>query len=322
MPTTVPTMILGDGWSIPRIGFGTAGVKSAAAMATALREGVRLFDTAVMYQNEARIKSAIAATNVPRKEMYLLSKAWPFRADGHTNKSRAFDAPAKDVATLTAEVEAHIEAMGVGYLDLLLLHWPTHAICEQWTALIKLKRQGRVRSIGLSNAYVRDLDLLRQCQLEPPVLIQQDVGPVKSDRRMTFDAEELIKACWMRGVALMSYSQVSSMLRDARSRRLAQEAKVSVAHLALRYGLQRGFALIFSSRSGDHVRDNLRVFDVELDAATIANLACWRGEPRCDEVFGACFNVRGRVDSGCCSLGSGGAGTVPCAVGVNHSHDV
>jgi 2,5-diketo-D-gluconate reductase A len=280
------TLTLGDGTRMPRVGFGTAGMKRAS-IATALSVGLRMIDTATYYKNEAFIADAIKNSGVARADLFLVSKAWPFVGK---KKSRAFDAPAIDGATLRTQVEDHIKKMGVGYLDVLLLHWPTKRICEHWATMVELRSRGSIRSLGLSNAGPDHMRILRDCvspPFESPALLQTDLGPVKGDARITSGVEEVVREARSRGTALMSHSPLVQVMRDGRAQRLAAKLNVSVPQLSIRYCLQRGFALVFSSKHGEHMQDNLKVFGFELSETHMAEIACWRDEPHCAEVHGA-----------------------------------
>ena len=280
------TMVLADGTRMPRMGFGTVGVKQAH-VATALRIGLRLLDTGEYYRNEVMLTNAIKEAKVDRAQLFIISKAWPFASA--KGKSRDFDAPIKDPVTMSADVEQHIKKLGVGYLDVLLLHWPTRGMCAQWKVLQAMQRRGLVRSLGLSNAGPEHLKFLSECSAEPaqPALVQTDLGAIKGDMRVNHTFEDMVAYCKVHGIALMSHSPLSRALKDTRAKELAQRLNVNPAQLVLRYGLQRGIALIFSSKSESHVRSNLAAFDFELNATMMAQIACWRGEQHCSHVHGA-----------------------------------
>lgn len=282
------TLILADGARMPRLGFGTAGSKiTATVIGDALRAGLRLLDTAAFYKNERQIGNALQSSGIERAKLFVVSKAWPF--EKKAGKDRSDRAPTVSAKRLTSDVEAHVAALKVNYLDLLLLHWPSGALVSHWEALIAMRRAGTARSIGLSNANERHLEMLRTSSPTGilPALVQTELSPVKADARVTGDLEPLVQYCAQHSIALMSHSPIKAALKDANANRLAAARNVSVPLLMLRYGLQRGFAMIFASHSPGHIRSNLAVFDFELSAEDMRQMACWRGEMGCANLTAA-----------------------------------
>eukprot|EP00966_Prymnesium_polylepis_P217465 5033217-Prymnesium_polylepis.1 len=277
------TMVLRTGARMPRLGFGTASTDAGALLA-ALTAGYRLLDTAVYYRNEHVVRNALAASGVQRSEAFIVSKAWPFRAGQRGRQTSDVSG-----AELVAQVRRHVDALGVGALDLLLLHWPTDRLEEHWRALLALQASGVAQAVGLSNANVRHLDALAAAGLPPPALLQTELAPLRKDRRVdSADLDALVEYCDARGVQLMTHSPLRPALADARAVGLARAHNVSVAQLLLRYGLQRGFVVVFGSRSAAHMAANRRVlFGMELPGSALREIACWRREARCDELRGA-----------------------------------
>jgi len=274
------TLALPDGSRLPRLGFGTASMRTAH-VATALRAGLRMLDTAVMYANEAAVAAAVQQVAVPRSELRIVTKAWPYAPA--VGRSRDFDSPhVLSAEQLIEQVEAHIEKLGCGHVDLLLLHWPTHALRTHWAALLTLRSRGLTRSVGLSNSSPRHLNLLRHLpNTDMPSVLQTELAPVKADARIDVEIEPLAQYCAQHNIALMSHSPIKAALKDGNAKLLAAESNVTIPQLVLRYGLQRGFAMIFSSRSAAHIASNLRVFDFEIPAEQMAEMACWRREVHC-----------------------------------------
>ena len=236
------TVILAGGVRMPRLGVGTAG-RAGLGLAESLRQGVRLVDTATMYNNEELLANAFAG--MERSELFVVSKAWPFASS--VTKSRSFNSPTKPTGELIADVTRHIAALNTSYLDLLLIHWPTAALREHWSALIELKARGLVRAIGLSNADVKHVQLLDGAE-EPPALVQTELGLIRKDGRIPLASlEQLVEHCGRRGIRLMSHSPLKAALRNRKAQQFAKQLNVSVARLALRYGLERG--LVQSSRA-------------------------------------------------------------------------
>src|SRR5215212_1085272 len=139
---TIPTYTLNDGTSLPVIGFGTAGLRgeeAVAAATSALEAGYRLLDTAVNYENEREVGEAVRQSGVARKEVQVTSKI-PGRHHGYDDAM--------------ASTRESLERLGLDHLDLHLIHWPNPSrdlYVDTWRALVDLKEQGLVRSIGASN---------------------------------------------------------------------------------------------------------------------------------------------------------------------------
>ncbi|KOO28134.1 aldo keto reductase family [Chrysochromulina tobinii] len=210
-----------------------------------------------------------------RSELFVVSKAWPFASS--VTKSRSFNSPTKPSGELIADVTRHIAALNTSYLDLLLIHWPTAALREHWSALIELKARGLVRAIGLSNADVKHVQLLDGAE-EPPALVQTELGLIRKDGRIPLASlEQLVEHCGRRGIRLMSHSPLKAALRNRKAQQFAKQLNVSVARLALRYGLERGLVQIFSSSKPAHILDNLRaLYEPTLGASILSELASWR----------------------------------------------
>ena len=138
----IPTYTLNDGSTLPAVGFGTYPLKGDGAVATlvsAIEAGYRLLDTAVNYGNEREVGEAVRACGLPREELQVASKI-PGRHHGYDDA--------------VASVHGSLERLGLDYLDLHLIHWPNPSVgkyVEAWQALVDLKEQGLVRSIGVSN---------------------------------------------------------------------------------------------------------------------------------------------------------------------------
>jgi diketogulonate reductase-like aldo/keto reductase len=269
------TVILAGGVRMPRLGVGTAG-RAGLGLAESLRQGVRLVDTASMYNNEELLANAFAG--MQRSELFVVSKAWPFASS--VTKSRSFNSPTKPSGELIADVTRHIAALNTSYLDLLLIHWPTAALREHWSALIELKARGLVRAIGLSNADVKHVQLLDGAE-EPPALVQTELGLIRKDGRIPLASlEQLVEHCGRRGIRMMSHSPLKAALRNRKAQQFAKQLNVSVARLALRYGLERGLVQIFSSSKPAHILDNLRaLYEPTLGASILSELASWRLAP-------------------------------------------
>lgn len=260
----------------PCLGFGTAGA-GAEAIEMALQAGFRLIDTAVFYRREKEVAMGIKAAGVTRSSLTIVSKAWPFNQSvksGSVDASVGLCSPREMVERL----EAHISAMGVGYLNAVLLHWPPapRALPEFWLALSKVHQRGLVREIGLSNVGVAHLKQLALAGLPQPAIVQTDLAAVRADLRIPDELEALDGYSHEHGIRLMSHSSVKGLFKDKRARKMAGSLNVTVPQLGLRYGLQRGFTMLFGSRRHSHMVDNLGALRFNLNADEMRQIASWR----------------------------------------------
>ena len=276
---------------MPRLGIGTAidgttSKQSQPSLISALQMGFRLIDTAYVYYNAAAIRDAIVKSKVARDEIFLVSKVWPFKPTKTRTKDR--NIPAMHSSDLRKQFDAHITDLGVSYLDLALLHWPSSRMIEHWQLLTELQRDGQVRAIGICNVNTTHLETLAHARLPMPSVVQNELSPVQLETRVIGSLEELVSYCSARGIVLMSHSPLKGAMSDPRAIWRAKQIGVSVSVLMLRYLLQRGFAAIFSSTSVEHIADNTHALQVELGEDAMRNIACWRGErPRCERLVGS-----------------------------------
>lgn len=282
-------LVLNSGRRMPRLGMGTAefghSTQVPEALVTAIKEhGVRMLDTAQAYANEEAVAGAVAASGVPRSEMFYVTKLWPFI--DYKGKDRV-KKPAAPAWSLEGQLDAHLRKLNTSYADLGLLHWPTPRLREHWDVMIQLQEKGKLRSIGLSNSYVSHLESLRDARLQPDV-VQTELAPVRADRRLdAMDLEQLVNYCNSRGIILQTHSPFKGALKNQNAIAVAATQQLTVPRLLVRYSLQRGFSVVFGSRNLQHIKDNLDVFSFELDVATMRSIACWRQEAGCHQLPGA-----------------------------------
>lgn len=264
--TSVPTVRLARGAKLPVLGLGTSPMddtETARAVEHALGLGYRLVDTAENYHNEVGVGRGIAASGVPREEVFITSKfnkRW-HRVDG---PRRAFDASA--------------ERLGTDYVDLLLIHWPNPGqdrYVEAWRGLLTLLEEERVRAIGTSNFKPSHLQRLVNETGMAPDLNQVQLSPrLTRDETRAYDAEH--------GIVTESYSplgQGSDLLDDPVLRQVADRHGRTVAQVVLRWHLQLGLVAIPKSSRPERLADNIAVFDFELSGQDMqAVSALDRGE--------------------------------------------
>src|SRR6478609_9810429 len=231
--TSVPNVTLTAGNStvdIPQLGFGVWQVPddgATAAVTTALEVGYRSIDTARIYDNEAGVGRALAATDVSRDEIFLTTKVWN-DDQGYDQTLRAFDASAK--------------RLGVDYVDLYLIHWPTpakDAYVDTWKALLQLRADGRIRAAGVCNFQPAHLRRLLDETGEAPAINQVELHPF-------LQQQELRRFLADHGIATEAWSPLASggLLSDPVIAGIAQRLSRTPAQVILRWHLELGNVVI------------------------------------------------------------------------------
>ncbi len=245
---THPTVTLNDGTKIPQLGLGVwkavDGDEVKNAVAVAIRSGYRLIDTAAVYKNETGVGAGIAASGVPRDELYITTKLW------NSDQGAANVRPA---------LLESLQKLGLDYVDLYLIHWPTPArdlYVETWKELEKLREAGLVRSIGVSNFHIEHLEELRRHGLSTPAVNQIELHP-------GFGQQELRN----NGIAIESWSplgQGGDLLSDSTIKSIADAHEKTSAQVILRWHLQHGLIVIPKSVNDARIQENFNVFDFTL----------------------------------------------------------
>lgn len=249
MPAS-PRIPLNDGHSLPQLGFGIWSIpagETAAAVKSALDFGYRLVDGAWIYGNEKEQGEGIRLAGLPREDVFITTKVW--------NNSHGLD-------QTRASVERSLSNIGVKYLDLVLIHWPVpmqNLYVETWKALVSLKEEGLIRSIGVSNF---NEDHLRRVIGETgvvPALNQIEVNPLLQQPELCAVCEEL-------GITVQTWTPLGngrSFEEDPITSAAARCGKTP-AQVILRWLVQRGLAPISRSVKAARQAENLNIFDFEL----------------------------------------------------------
>jgi 2,5-diketo-D-gluconate reductase A len=249
---TVPTIELNDGHRIPQLGFGVFQIdpaETAQAVATALEIGYRHIDTAEMYRNEAGVGEAIRASGLDRGDVYVTSK---LNNGFHLpdDARRAFDGT--------------LEALGFDHVDLFLIHWPLPTLYDgdfvsTWKTLEEFKKDGRARSIGVSNFQVAHLERLAKETDTVPAVNQIEVHPYFVNNEVRNYGKE-------HGIATEAWSPIAQgkVLDDATVTRIAESAGKTPAQVVLRWHIQRGDIVFPKSVTEQRIKDNFALFDFEL----------------------------------------------------------
>jgi 2,5-diketo-D-gluconate reductase A len=264
---TVPDLLLNSGHKIPQLGFGVFKIdpaETADAVIEALRVGYRHIDTAQMYRNETEVGEGVRASGLDRSEVYLTSKLNNgfHRPD---DARRAFDGT--------------LEALGSDYVDLFLIHWPLPTLYDgdfvsTWLTLEEFYRQGRARSIGVSNFQVSHLRRLVQEGEVVPAVNQIEVHPYLCNEEVRATNAEL-------GIVTEAWSPLAKgrFLKDPTVGAIASRLGRTPAQVTLRWHIQRGDVIFPKSTTPARIRENLQIFDFELEPEDIAAISALdRGE--------------------------------------------
>lgn len=258
--TVTPTLTLNTGLPIPQLGFGVFQIPpedTETAVATALQAGYRLIDTAQGYQNEEGVGAAIAHSDVPLEELFITTKL--------TNSEQGYD------ATMTA-FDASMAKLGFEVLDLFLIHWPLPMFdlyVDTWRAFEKLRTDGRIRSIGVSNFQIEQLERLAAETGTVPAVNQIELHPEfpQSELRAYHAEHGIITESWG------PLGQGKGLLDSPQIVELAESKGRTPAQIVLRWHLQLDCVVIPKSVTPERIRQNLDVFDFELDDADLARIS-------------------------------------------------
>jgi 2,5-diketo-D-gluconate reductase A len=258
---------LNDGHMIPQLGLGIWQVPAASTadtVAAALNMGYRLIDGAAIYGNEEGQGEGVRQSGVPREEVFVTTKVW--------NSDQGYD------ATLRA-VEASLKRLGMTSVELCLIHWPTPArdrYLDTWRALIRLRDEGRVRSIGVSNFMPAHLERLVGETGVVPVLNQVELNPrlQQAELRALHDRMGIVTQSW---TPLGQGRSFASAPVQAVARRTGK----SPAQVILRWHVQLGASVIPRSTRVAGLAENLDVFDFALTAEDMVAMATLDEDARC-----------------------------------------
>jgi 2,5-diketo-D-gluconate reductase A len=252
---SIPNITLNNGQTIPQFGFGVFQIQpkdTVAAVSAALEAGYRHIDTAEMYGNEAEVGEAIARSGLDRGDVFVTSK---LSNDAHEPDAarEAFDGTLK--------------ALGVDYVDLFLIHWPLPTrydgdFVSTWKTLEEFYREGRARSVGVSNFQPQHLRRLHGESDIIPAVNQIEAHPyLTQDDVRTFCAEHQI------AVEAWSPLGKGGVLDDPVVTRIAERIGRTPAQVVLRWHIQRGDIVFPKSVTPDRIRENIDIFDFELPGA-------------------------------------------------------
>lgn len=264
------TTTLNNGIKMPVLGYGVFRVENGAELAeavkTAIKKGYRSIDTAQIYGNEEMvgqgIKEAIAEGLVTREELFITSKVW----NAGLNYEDAL-----------AAYDDSLSRMGLDYLDLYLIHWPGQdQYLEAYKALETIYKEGRVRSIGVSNFQVHHLEnLLKETEIKP-VINQIEFHP-----RLT--QQDVRNYCVENDIQVEAWSPLMNgeLLKDETLQSIAAKHNKTAAQIVLKWDLQHHVVTIPKTMTGSRMEENINIFDFELTTEEMAQINALNENFRC-----------------------------------------
>ncbi|MGX2993642.1 aldo/keto reductase [Streptomyces sp. JNUCC 64] len=257
MSSKVPPVILNNGVEMPQLGFGVWQVpddEAERAVATALEAGYRSVDTASVYGNEEGTGRALAASGIPREELFVTTKLW--------NSDQGYD------ATLRA-FDASLERLGLDRVDLYLIHWPVPSLgrdVDTYRAFEKIQADGRATSIGVSNFLPEHLARLLDATSVIPAVNQIELHPRLQQRAAReYHAEQgIVTEAWSplgQGKGLLDVPAIVA---------IGQKHGRTPAQVVLRWHIQLGHVVIPKSVTPSRIAENIAVYDFELDEEDLA----------------------------------------------------
>ena len=248
------TVLLNSGYSMPINGLGTYSLLDdtcVESVKTALKDGVRLIDTAYMYKNEVEVGQAIRESmeelGIQREDIFVITKLYP--GEQYENPERA--------------IEDALEKLDIGYIDMMLLHHPGDNDVKAYKAMEQAVADGKIHSIGLSNWYIEELeDFLPQVSITP-ALVQNEIHPYYQEREDVEYIQSLgiVVQAWY---PLGGRGYTADLLGNGVISKIAQVHEKSSAQIILRWDLQNDVVVIPGSSNPDHIMENTQLYDFEL----------------------------------------------------------
>ena len=247
---------LNNGVLMPSVGIGTFLLEPKDAensVREALKMGYRLIDTANAYCNERAVGRGMRTSGVKREDIFLSTKLW---ASEYENPNA---------------VEETLERLGTDYIDLLFIHQATSNWRKGYDQLVKAYKSGKIKAIGISNFEKHIEELLAEYDVKPQV-IQVECHPF-------FPQDELRKVTEKEDIRIMSWyplggkGMTGELLNNPIVMAVAKKHHKSSAQIVLKWHTQMGFVVIPGSKNVDHIRDNIDIFDFELDAEDMKEMA-------------------------------------------------
>lgn len=255
---SAPVIKLNSGYDMPIVGLGTyslTGDVCVNSVKSAISLGFRKIDTAHMYGNEVEVGRGVRESGVPREDIFVATKLYP----------NQYDNP-------EAAIEECLRKLDIDYIDLMLLHHPGTNDVKAYKAMEKYVATGKIRSIGVSCYYIKEIDEFIPKVNIKPALVQNEGHPYYQDADVFKHIQNLgiVTEAWY---PLGGRGHQKELLSDPVLSRIASAHGKSVAQVILRWDLQRGVVVIPGSSNPDHMKENISIFDFELTDDEMAKIA-------------------------------------------------
>lgn len=248
------TVKLNNGIEMPIIGIGVFMLTPEQAensVYNALKDGYRLIDTAHIYGNEEAVGKAIKRSGVPREEIFVTTKLWT-----------------ADFANAEEEINNMLKRLDLDYIDLLLLHHPADHDKEVYKAMEKAVKEGKVKSIGLSNYYEKEFAEMIKIATITPAVVQNETHPYNQGKaeKAYFDKYGTVLESWypLGGRDRYGRGGKDTLFNDSTIQSLAKKYNKTPAQIILRWHLQDGNIAIPGSSNPAHIKENIEIFDFNL----------------------------------------------------------
>jgi diketogulonate reductase-like aldo/keto reductase len=253
-----PSVKSNNGVFIPQIGFGTAWIsndegKTIDVILKALEAGYRHFDTAANYHNESAVGKAIQQSGIPREDIFIATKIWN-------------DDVRKE--WFAAALDESLEKLGMDYVDMYMLHWPVPMkYVKAWKGMEKLYETKKVKSIGVCNFTINQLQELRKISDILPVVNQFEFNP-------RFAQPELREYCDSNNIACEAFAPLGTgfYVNDVALQNIGEKHGKTFAQVVLRWDIQKGMITIPKASHDEYIYSNIDIFDFELDSQDIAEI--------------------------------------------------
>ena len=252
-----PVITLSSGYAMPVLGLGTYslhGDECIDAILSAIKLGYRKFDTATFYGNEKEVGEAIRRSGLPREKFFICTKLYP-NEFGHAKEA----------------IEASLARLGIGYVDLMLLHHPGDNDVEAYKAMERAVAEGKIRSLGVSNYYIEEMrEFLPKVSIKP-VMTQNEIHPY-------YQEKEVRGYMHRNGIVIEGWypfggrGYTKAMFSNGTVKEIAEAHGKSPAQIILRWDLQHGVTVIPGSSNPAHQKENISVFDFELSPEEMARI--------------------------------------------------
>lgn len=246
---------LNDGREMPLLGLGvykaTDDGELKQAISDAVSSGYRLIDTASFYKNEEGVGKGIQALDTPREDLFITTKIWN---------------TAQRIGDIEDSFNRSLERLGLDYVDLYLIHWPVPGCFgNTWKVIEKLRTDGKVKSIGVSNFSIADLELLKTVSDVVPAVNQVEFHPL-------FNHPELKTYCEEKGIVLQAYAPLArgAYMNSPLMIEIGKNHQKTPAQVGLRWLVQQGIGVIPKSVHKERLEENSQIFDFVLSEEEMA----------------------------------------------------